>query len=272
LWVNGEFVPPGAPAIHAQDPGFLLGVAVFDTLLCEGRRTFFIDEHLARLEEGARALDIPWPGAFDPRAALEEVLGRLAGRTAAARLTVTPGAPGQGTCLVISTRPFVAPPAEGVGVALAEEPKVAGRGIENIKTTGRARNVLARARAREQGAYEALLATEEGDLSEGTVSNLFLWSEGCLSTPALERGCLPGIVRQKVLEVARGLGLECREGRVVLADLLAAEEVFLTNSLVRVLPVLGVAGHPAAWPPGGGPRTREIRAGLGRLEGDQSGP
>lgn len=266
VWLNGAFVPEGAPAISAQDPGFLLGLAVFDTLLCEGGRAMFVEDHMQRLLGGARSLDIELPADFDPRLGVAQVVERLGQRTAAVRLTITPGAPGQGACLVITTRPFAAPSAEGVRVMLATQPKVSGRGLENVKTTGRARNVLALAAARSKGAYEALLLTEEGDVSEGTVSNVFAVRGETLLTPGLERGSLPGIVRGKVLEIARERGLEVREGRMELADLEAADELFLTNSLARVVPVLEVLECRSGLPPGGGPHTRGIRAGLLELE------
>ncbi|MFT7486990.1 MAG: branched-chain amino acid aminotransferase, partial [Candidatus Paceibacteria bacterium] len=218
-WLNGEFLSPGTPAISAEDPGFLLGLAVFDTLLCRSGRAIFVKDHIRRLHQSAAALGIELPSTLDPEQGIAEVVERIGEELAALRLTVTPGAPGRGVSLVITTRPFEAPPERGVRVTLAKETKASGRGLGNVKTTGRARNVLARAQAESQGAYEALQQTQDGDVSEGTVSNLFLVSGDELRTPGLDRGCLPGIVRGKVLEMARSLGMQPVEGSVSLDDL-----------------------------------------------------
>lgn len=266
VWVDGALREPGAPAIAAEDPGFLLGLAVFDTLLCEDGRLFFVDEHLARLRRGAAAIGVDVPEDWPGQRALAEVVEALGPRSAAVRITLTPGAPGRGMTTVVTTRPWVAPPAEGVSVLLVERAKVAGSEIEELKTTSRARNILARAEAERRGAWEALLGTDSGDLAEGTVSNLFVVIDGELRTPPLERGCLAGIVRAKVLELARSRGLACRECRVDRVDLERAEEVFLTNSLARVVPITAVLDLREDLPVGGGPLTRDLQRALRELE------
>jgi branched-chain amino acid aminotransferase len=266
VWVDGALLAPGVPAISPEDPGFLLGLAVFETLLCEEGRLFFVEEHLERLRAGAAALGIDVPADWLAARGLNEVVRALAGRSAAIRITLTPGAPGQGLRTVLTTRPWSAPPAEGVAVLLIEGAKLAGGEVEGLKTTSRARNVLARAQAERRGAWEALLGTEAGDLSEGSVSNLFVVVDGELRTPSLERGCLAGILRAKVLELARARGIPCRECRVERVDLARAGEVFLTSSLARILPVTEILDLRRDLPRGGGPLTRELQAGLAEAE------
>lgn len=259
VWVDGELREPGAPAIAAEDPGYLLGRAVFETLLCDGGRLEDVDEHLERLREGATALGIEPPPEELLRRGLEEVRAALGERRAALRMTLSPGAPGAGPRLALTTRAAEIPPPDGVAVLLVERAKVAGHFLEGLKTTSRVRNVLALEAARAAGCAEALLGSEEGDFVEGTVSNLFAVRDGVLLTPALGRGCLPGIGRRKVLEAARRLGLEVVEGRVERADLAEAEEVFLTSSTVRVLPVTEVRGLRDDLPRGGGALTRRLQ-------------
>lgn len=266
VWVDGAFLPQGAPAIAADDPGFLLGLAVFDTLACDGGHVPFVADHVARLLHGARQMGIEGLETLNPAAAVRAMAERLGERDASLRLTITPGSPGAGPRLVVTTRPLPARPADGVAVLYIPNAKVAGLEFESVKSTSRVRNVWARRDATARGAYDALLGTEDGDVSEGTVSNLFVVVEGELRTPPLERGCLAGVTRGKVLELAREAGLPCREARVEVADLLRAQEAFLTSTLVRVLPIVEVLDLRADLPRGGGPLTRELARRLADLE------
>jgi branched-chain amino acid aminotransferase len=270
LWADGRFVASGEPAVAADDEGLLLGMAVFDTLAVDRGRVPFLGEHLARLAEGARALGIEAPEEARLRDAVAAVVGRLGARDAALRITLTPGAPGRGTGLLVTTRPLPTPPAEGVAVLLLGRAKVAGQPLEGVKSTSRARNVLARRQALARGAYDALLATDEGDLSEGTVANLFVVVDGELRTPPLDRGVLAGVTRSKLLELARAAGIPAREARVEVADLERCEEAFFSSTLVRVLPIVEVLDLRSDLPVGGGPITRRLSAALRELEGRSS--
>ena len=247
IWADGEFHPAEARVVRADDPGLLLGLALFETLLWADGCLYFTAEHLRRLESGARGLGVAWPPPWDPELALAEYTARLGEGAAAVRVTLTPGAPGAGPSLILGARPKPALPAD-VSVLIAPHAKLAGATLEGYKTTSRARNVLARARAEELGAYDALLGTEAGDLSEGCNSNLYCVKEGTVTTPALDRGCLAGIVRQKLMADLAGAGQPVREAEVRPEDLLAAEEVFLTSSLARILPVREVIGLRADLP------------------------
>ena len=263
LWVDGDFVEAHDPVISAEDPAFLFGLAVFETLLWKDRCLYFVSDHLERLERGARELGIAWPPPRNLEEALHEVTDHLPAEKQAVRLTLTPGAPGRGPSVVIAARPAPRPPAEGVSVLVIERAKMAGSRLENLKATSRVRNIVARAEAQRRGAWEALLGTDAGDLAEGSISNLFVVRGDELLTPGLDRGCLPGIVRDKLLALLRERGEPYTEGRVEPSDLLQADEVFLTGSVSRIQPVKAILGLREDLPGGGGVRTREL-AGLWR--------
>ncbi|MAF64692.1 MAG: 4-amino-4-deoxychorismate lyase [Planctomycetes bacterium] len=257
-WVDGRLVSPGEPALRVDDCGFTLGLAVFETLLAEEGCRYFEADHLTRLRRGAAALEIPWP-ARDPARDLAEFASVLDDPTPLAlRLTLSRGAPGAGTSLVISARAVEPLPAAGVSVTVAGAKLAAGR-TEGIKTTGRARNVLEREAAARQGAWEALLCTEEGDLSEGTVSNLFCVREGVVRTPPLTRGCLPGIVRGRLAEMLHAEGPRLVEERLYPVDLARADEVFLTNSTGRLVGVVEVRDIAAHLPGNAGPALADLQ-------------
>lgn len=242
-WVDGRLVAAGQPAIAADDAGFQLGLSVFDTLLFEHGTVLFREAHLERLERGARELGIDLAG-LGVRAALDGFLEELPGGApdpVLVRVTVTRGRPGGGPCVVLTLRAVEALPPGGVTLALASVAKSAGDATEGIKSTNRLRNVLALEEARAQGAWEALFATTDGELSEGTISNLFLVLEdGTVATPELAHGCLAGTTRALVIDELTRAGSAVAERRLTLTDLAQAREAFLTNTSQRVVPVRAV--------------------------------
>ena len=265
-FVDGRIVPPGEACVSTDDLGLLQGLAVFDTLLYERGCRYFEEEHLARLMHGARELSIELSPHIDVRAALDMYCTALGARDAALRIVLTRGVPGLGATLILGARDIVRPQGPGVVVALERNAKRAGDELESIKSTNRLRNVLARERANAHGAYEALLCTAEGDVCEGTISNVFAVVDGGLITPAVDRGCLPGVMRGVLLSVASELALDVRCGRVEVADLARASEIFLSNTTGRVLPVVEVQGVVRGLPGSAGPIAAELRDALHRRE------
>ncbi|HET6203401.1 MAG TPA: aminotransferase class IV [Planctomycetota bacterium] len=253
--VNGRILPEEEAGIAPGDEGLLLGLGVFETLAVESGVPLFLEEHLVRMAEGGRALGLR-PTSVDPEAAVRDYLGETGAQRAALRITWTRGPARAGSALVLTARDLPAAPAE-VSLAIAPYRKDAGDPLERVKTVSRARAALARERALARGAFDALVATTEGDFAEGTVCNLFVALQGSLRTPPPERGVLPGTVRKILLA---SLPLPVREERVRGEDLAVAEEAFVTNSLVGVLPVAAVEGFP-----------RPLPGAKGRLAGTAAG-
>ncbi len=264
-WLDGRRLAAEEPLPEATGPG------VFETVRAERGVPLLAAEHLARLAQGAHTLALPWPPPFDPLAALCAAARELAGAPAALRLSWTP------PHLVLVARPASPPPARAAALLSApgsiELPQPCG-----IKTTARAAYDLERARALDRGAFDALVRTRAGQLVEGTVTNLFVARAGELATPPLASGALPGIVRALVLTELERAPLRDEHGRVWRAcergldarDLAAAEEVLLTNSLVRVLglgQILGTQEEPALRADLPGARGALARALLARVLG-----
>jgi branched-subunit amino acid aminotransferase/4-amino-4-deoxychorismate lyase len=267
--------------LRAPDGGRELGgPGVFETLRCAQGTLFFVQQHLERLRGGARLLGLSWPPPWDPRAALADMVRALPVPAAALRLAYGKTADGAPT-LALTWRALELLPCEGVSVHVAAHPLDVRGPLAGIKSTRRQAYDEARAEARARGAWEALLVDPGGGLVEGSVTNVFLVRRGVLVTPGLESGCLPGIARSALLaELGRtpfpGAGggrLRVAEGRLVPGDLLSAEEVFLTNSLVRVAPVarvLRAAGPSRELPGESGAVARACRTLLERGE-EESG-
>lgn len=117
-------------------------------------------------------------------------------------------------------------------------------GPVQAKTLNYLNNLLARQEAAEQGAFDGLLLTTGGHVSESSMSNVFFVKDRTLYTPSLACSVLPGITRGVVLEMAPTLGLQAREGRYRTEVLYDADECFLTGSGVGILPVRAIDGRP----------------------------
>jgi branched-chain amino acid aminotransferase len=256
--LNGALLPAAEARLPVQDHGLLYGLGVFETLRGYDGRLFRLPAHLERLRSGAAVLGIPVP--WNDEELARAVLGTLAANAlpnAAVRLTVTRGAaPGLPDDPTHSPTPnyFItvraAPPPSlerfqnGLTAVVASARVHRGNPLTRIKSLNFALQVLARREARERGADEALLLNECDEVVEATVANLFLVRDGTLVTPPPAAGCLPGITRAAVLELARGHGISVVEQAFTPPELLAAEEAFLTNSVLEVMPLVQVEEQP----------------------------
>ncbi len=279
VFADGVLHPPRTPLVAAEDRGFQLGMAVFETLLVEDAHAYFLAAHIARLVRGAAALGVDELGCGpEPsieagvRAAVAQLVAAVEHPRYALRITVSSGVPEQGARLIVTGRTIDAFDEAGV-VAMISSYRAFDDGLANVKATSRVRYVVARDEAIANGAWEALFLNPRGELAEGTVSNVFVVLDGELVTPPIDGGCLGGIVRERVLsDLARHddeAGSRCRVATVTEADLARASEVFLTNTTGLVVPVRRVlrgAAGALELPGAAGPVQAAVRARLRRIE------
>ena len=233
-WVNGGIVAAGAAAVSPVDHAVIVGDGVFETLKVVNGTPFALTRHLGRLKRSASGLGLPEPDDALVRTAVAET---LTADPEAGRLRITwssgPGplgsdrGGGPGTLLVASSPGTVWP--EAVQVHLCEWTRNERGALTGLKTTSYAENVRALEAAHRRGASEALLANTQGRLCEGTGTNVFLVVDGVLVTPPLSSGCLAGITRELVLELA-----EVMERDVDPGEFAVASEAFLTSSTREV--------------------------------------
>jgi len=259
LWLsrNGQVVAPGEGRVSLLDRGVLYGDGLFETMRAYGGRVFRLAAHLERLAAAAPVvrLPLPWPRE-DLAAAVTGLLVASGLADAYLRLTVLrgEGPPGPAAPETASphyfviARPLVPYPArryrEGATAIVAATRQNEGSPLSRVKSTSFLNHVLAIGEARDASVDEALLLNNRGELAEAATSNLFLVRGDALLTPPVECGCLPGIARAVVRERAPALGLAASERPFTLPDLLAADEAFLTNSLMEVMPLVRVNDHP----------------------------
>jgi len=245
LWVNGTLARGPAAVLSAFDRGARNGEGLFETIRVEGGAPRLWLRHLERLVLSCAELGFPVPPAPAVlRSALAETLEANQLTDAAARITVTRGIPGRRPtpcgCWIeaepLAGRLWLHGERTGAVATFSRIPFVPGF-LGRHKTTSRLAYQIAFEEARAVGADEALLVSPEGAVLEGSVTNVFAVFGGEVRTPPLSSGILPGVMRRTVLERCRALGIEPSEVRLAPADLMGADEVFLTNALQQVAPL-----------------------------------
>jgi branched-chain amino acid aminotransferase len=257
VWLNGELVPAHEAAIPVADHGLTVGDGLFETMKVVSGVPFAMTRHLRRLRRTADGLGLRGvPDDAALRTAVQRTIeanGEAVGRV---RLTVTGGIGPAGsirgdadpTVLVVCGPPAV----WGVTAAVITVPWTRNeRGaLAGLKTTSYAENVIALARANEVGAEEAIFPNTQGNLCEGTGTNVFVVIDDELITPPLTAGCLAGVTRELLLEC-----INVTERDVPLRALAGSAEAFLTSSTRDVQPIGSVDGQALPNAPGRWTRT-----------------
>jgi 4-amino-4-deoxychorismate lyase len=247
----------GLPAEHISvtDRGLLYGDGLFETLAVDAGRPLLWDAHLQRLLAGCARLGLPKP---DVDALADEATRVCAGQARAVlKIIITRGPSSRGYApppvatptRILSRSPWPDYPAanarHGVAITWCATPLARNPRLAGIKHLNRLEQVLARAECLPPYA-EGLMCDTDGQVIAGTMSNLFAVTGDTLATPDLSQSGVAGVMRAQVLAVARERGLDCRERRLTPAEVEAADELFLTNSVIGLWPVnrLGVRTYP----------------------------
>jgi branched-chain amino acid aminotransferase len=253
IWHNGTIIDRATAVVSADDSGLLHGAGVFETMRAQAGRVFRAEAHLQRIREAAQRLlaaDVE-PGLPTPQD-MQTLLEQNKLTDARLRLTVTAGpligqksptAP-RPTAL-LTAAPLAGYPerfyANGIAVAISPFRQNTTDPLGGLKSLCYLPRLLALRHARSVQCEEALWFTENNHLAEGSISNVFLVRDEVVYTPPLDTPVLPGIARAAVLELAARAGIIVETGeRPTIDDLLDADEVFLTNTIMLVLPVVRV--------------------------------
>ena len=250
-YVNGRYLPLHRPAVGIEDRGFQFADGVYEVIKVLDGRPRDLARHLDRLERSMAALEIRPPASRDSlQAVIREVLRRNGLRQALLYIQVTRGAAarnhvfptGARSSLVVTARRPAFPSAgeRQAGIGVITQPDFRW-GRCDIKSISLLANVLARQKAREHGCREAWLVADDGRVTEGSASNVYLVDRaGRLITHPLGERILGGITRSVLLELARGDGIEVVERPFDQAELATAREAALSSTSSLVLPVVRV--------------------------------
>lgn len=252
VFLNGQFLPIEKARVSIFDRGFTYSDGLFETMRIYRGKVFALDLHIQRMRIGAGELAIPFPDGIE--AMIPELIERnnLSRCDASIRITLTRGIDYGGLLPPVNPSPTI------VMVARPLDPRVKKRQREGVKATfleglnpslpwikslNRLPHILGAIESNRRGVDEGLFVTQDGEVLEGTVSNIFIVDNGLLKTPP-PGGILPGITRRLVLELASRRGLFCQETSIMKWDTERCQEAFLTNSLLEVAPLVMVDGIP----------------------------
>jgi branched-subunit amino acid aminotransferase/4-amino-4-deoxychorismate lyase len=241
LWSMGEWCEETNFAVSSRDRGLLHGLGVFETMLAVDGVIQYGEKHLRRLKGAIARMGLCDVSAYDflqiGRALCEK--NHCARGRARLRLTVTAGegalsekGPGAGATVWMTAAPLAATASTATVVTLPwtrnERSALAG-----MKTSSYAENVLGLQWARAQGADEGFFFNTREELCEACTANVFVRLDGVWHTPPLESGCLPGVMREVILERDASI----RESVITRDQVARAEEMFLTSAIRGVIPV-----------------------------------
>lgn len=257
IYLNGELVPEDEAKISVFDHGLLYGDGVFEGIRAYDGYVFKLDDHLDRLYRSARAINLDIP--LDEGEMEDAILQTLRANgfdEAYIRPIVTRGKGSLGLDIESCTDPSV--------VIISKEwealygPELYEEGLNLLTTSIRNQpkeglpptvkhlnyltNVLALMQANTWGADEALMLDTNGNVSEGSADNVFVYRKGAVYTPPVINN-LPGITRGVVIDILKDLGHQVKEEDLGLAEVLTADEVFLSGTAAEVAPVAEIDGR-----------------------------
>jgi len=251
VYLNGKIVPPDEAVVSVNDRGFLFGDAIYEALRSYDGRLWAMTRHMRRLARSLDAVDLRSADVDEVRAAIEETYQASEIPNALVYLQITRGVAPRSHAYPRDLRPTVlitvrdiAPVVAGIdfdGEAAVTAPDLRWRRCD-VKSTNLLPNVLAKTRAHDHGAREAILVDTEGCVTEGTSTSVFWVAQNRLFATPGGPEILPGITREVVMEIARDEGIPVLAERVTLQEFRRASEIFLTSTGHEVCPVIRLDG------------------------------
>ena len=242
IFLNEHFMPEGDAKVSVFDRGFLYGDGVFETLRVYNGKPFLLDRHLGRLAHSLGGLYIRDPYNFDQwYKSVGELITRNNTKESILRIQVSRGAGKRGysssgnysPTAIISLHDSPPPNDNDIqldlitatGILADHDP------LSTLKTSNKLVNIIALREAECAGAHDAILLNGKGFATETSSSNIFAILGTKLTTPPLNSGCLSGITRGYILELATELGIETTQEDLEYDQLKSCEGIFLTNSV-----------------------------------------
>jgi len=235
--LNGRLLDAGEARISPLGDGFMFGLGLFETIKVLNGRPVFFSDHFERLRRSAGELGLASTAAADElRARCEQCLSANALGEGSLKIVVFQDADGPGELIATREKSYL-PEHYEPGFALKTFPGGQREGkLFGLKTVNYLGNLQAKQAAKAAGCDEALFIDSVGQILEGATSNVFVVKGGEVFTPLLDGRILPGIARNRVLQLLKK-GRACAVPSQLLSG---ADEVFVTNALLGVMPVAAV--------------------------------
>ena len=243
--LNGLFIERDKAHIMADSEGYNFGYSVFETIKIYKGKALFFEEHLKRLKNACDQLELSFPYSTD------EVKKYCCDLIAANEMEtgivkILYGKNKNTTDMVISTRQNTYRKEiydKGFSLCFAETKRNPHARLTYIKSANYLENILEKQSASKLGFDEVVFLNIFDKVSEGSLSNIFFVKDNILHTPIVSCGLLPGILREKVLFLGGRLGLKVNQGEFSQAELITADEVFITNSILGIMPVSQICDY-----------------------------
>ncbi len=252
VFLNDKLVDIDKASVSVTDGGLLYGMGLFETMRSYNGVVFALKDHLDRLFFSAQSLSIK---TYDKKFITDAIYKTLKDNKltdARLRLTLTGGPmsePDQQrrpTLLITAAKIQPYPPQyykNGVLVVLCPFRQNTAEPTYGHKTISYLPRMLALNLAHQKRAAEALWFTVDNRLAEGCISNVFLVKDSALYTPPIETPVLAGIARKTVCQIALKNSIKLIEKDLTIDDVLSADEIFLTNVIMQVMPIIKVEKH-----------------------------
>jgi D-alanine transaminase len=250
VYLNGWRGPFEDAFISVNDRGYIFGDGVYEVIRVYSGKMFALQDHLRRLEASAKAVEINLPGGKEKIGVIcEELLNQSRIKEAMVYVQLTRGTAPRNHIfdyqmepnLLVTVRHLPEIPASvySEGTCVITHPDFRWH-MCNVKSISLQANILAKQKAHKSGALEAIFVLDDGTVTEAASSNVFMVKGEVLKTHPLGNKILPGITRDYVIRLARSLELEVQEEAFSIGELLEADEVFCTNTIFEVMPVVRV--------------------------------
>ncbi|MEW5758815.1 MAG: aminotransferase class IV [Candidatus Omnitrophota bacterium] len=226
--------------IEITDKGFLYGQGVFETMRVYNRKIFCFSKHLERLIRGTRAIGLDKISKKMLEKSIEKIIAKQKKNNFRIKLISWHSDSTTKHAVIISKLKLYP---ECFTAMVSKIRQNENSPLANIKSLNYLNFLLARNIAQKNKFDEAILLNSKGYLAEGSCSNIFFVRNNLLFTPSLDSGCLEGITRKVVLEIAKKYKIKVKEGSYRKQMLLTANEAFLTNAIIGIMPLIKVGNQ-----------------------------
>ncbi len=257
VYLNDRIVPAEDAVVSVFDHGFLYGDGIYETMRAYNGIVFMIDEHIKRLFRSASLIGLKIPYNSEKlKSSIYKTIQANNLENAYIRLTISRGCGSLGLDPDFCQKPSIVIIAKeqkdypkslyqkGLKVIIAKTRRNFKEAINpRIKSLNFLNNILAKLEAKEKNANEAIMLNVYGKLTEGTICNVFFYKDNVLFTPSVDCGILDGITRGIVIDIAKKQGIRVKEGKFTKTDIYSANEIFVTNTTMEVMPVSELDGN-----------------------------
>lgn len=243
IFLNGRFLAPEEAKSMLTNNAPFFGRGVFETMRAYKNKIVHLDGHIERLQRSAKLIEIR---SLYPKDKLKRIIYKAVSLRGIkdAHVRITLWGQDNNSGILIAAKEYRSYSQQeynaGFSAAISEFRQDENSLLTRIKSTSRILYQLSLGQAKKRGFDEALILNSRGFIAEASRSNIFLVKSGDLFTPALACGCLDGITRWVVFDLARKSNIKTYEGKFVPQDLYAADEAFLSNSLMGLMPIVSL--------------------------------